>query len=142
MCTPVTSQHMALMAIPSLAMTHQHWPKKGGFCTQNRHFSGWIYPFKMSLVIGNDLPNSSFIFPLLFKYLIVFTATFWQRTKLEPSKQESQNLISAIFDKPGPLKRVIKIKFWQNMTIGFTHTWSTLLVIENLAAGKEGQKRA
>ena len=63
----------------------------------------------MKLLVENSIVPLGFVFPILFKYLIVFTVTTLQRTKPGSLKEWILKLIMAIFGISDPLERVVKI---------------------------------
>ena len=63
----------------------------------------------MKLLVENSIVPLGFVFPILFKYLIVFTVTTLQRTKPGSLKEWILKLIMAIFGISDHLERVVKI---------------------------------
>lgn len=63
----------------------------------------------MKLLVENSIVPLGFVFPILFKYLIVFTVTILQRTKPGSLKEWILKLIMAIFGISDHLERVVKI---------------------------------
>lgn len=63
----------------------------------------------MKLLVENSIVSLGFVFPILFKYLIVFTVTTLQRTKPGSLKEWILKLIMAIFGISDHLERVVKI---------------------------------
>lgn len=59
----------------------------------------------MKLLVENSIVPLGFVFPILFKYLIVFTVTTLQRSL----KEWILKLIMAIFGISDHLERVVKI---------------------------------
>lgn len=63
----------------------------------------------MKLLVENSIVPLGFVFPILFKYLIVFTVATLQRTKPGSLKEWILKLIMAIFGISDHLERVVKI---------------------------------
>lgn len=63
----------------------------------------------MKLLVENSIVPLGFVFPILFKYLIVFTVTTLRRTKPGSLKEWILKLIMAIFGISDHLERVVKI---------------------------------
>ena len=63
----------------------------------------------MKLLVENSIVPLGFVFPILFKYLIVFTVTTLQRTKPGSLKEWILKLIMAIFGISDHVERVVKI---------------------------------
>ena len=78
------------------------------FCSENLHFTTLIYSQKMMLSVVN-MHFAGLFFPLLFKYLAVFTRAIWKIIKPKFSKEENQKLILVICTIPDPLEKLIKI---------------------------------
>ena len=116
---------------PSLAKS----PNKG-FYTENRYVSMPIYPWRWAYWLN----TKRLFFRLVFKYLITFTVTVWQRVKRGPSKERSQELTSDIFSTTSTMRRVIRIMknfdMWIYIDLSLSCWWL------ELAVPQKGQERS